>query len=50
MLCLSGFELFSHWVHLFVPLHSSGSRYKYHHLVNSNVNSKMTVREHMMSF
>ena len=36
-------------VHGFVPRHSSGSRYKYHHLVNSNVNSKMKVREHMMS-
>ena len=36
-------------LHGFVPRHSSGSRYKYHHLVNSNVNSKMKVREHMMS-
>ena len=34
----------------FVPRHSLGSRYKYHHLVNSNVNSKMEVRERMMSF
>ena len=37
-------------MHGFVPRHSSGSHYKYHHLVNWTVNSKMEVREDMMSF